>query len=141
MSSNRSIRRIPAGLRHIAIVLTVVVGMHGLVPSLYGYPIMSEPVSTEDARAADLATIQQVLETKVVQHRLEELGFTQDEIASRLATASNADLHRLATQSEDMLAGGSTGLLVTVLLVVLLVIVIMRIVSNDTGGSPDMLVA
>ena len=77
----------------------------------------------------------------MVQHRLEELGFTQDEIALRLDMASNADLHRLATQSEDVLAGGAVGLLVTVLVVILLVIVIMRIVSNDTGHDSDTLIA
>jgi len=141
MSANRSIRRIPTGLRCITTVLALVIGMHGLVPSSYGGPIASEPVSLEDARAADLATIQQMLELKVVRHRLNELGFTPDEIASRLALASNADLHQLATQSEDVLAGGAAGLVVTVLLVVLLVLLILRIASNETGEAPDMMVA
>ncbi len=141
MRPNRSIRRIPAGLRYLTIMLALMVGMTGLVPSSYGNPIRSAPVSVDDARAADLATIQQALELKVVQHRLEALGFTQDEIASRLAMASNADLHQLATQSEDVLAGGSTGLLVTVLVVVLLVLLILRIASTDTGRTPDMLAA
>jgi hypothetical protein len=141
MSSKRRMRRIPAGIRHIAIVLAVLFGIQSLVPSAYGYPILSEPVSMEDARAADLATIQQMLETKVVQHRLEELGFTQDEIALRLEMASNADLHRLATQSEDLMAGGAVGLVVAVLVVILLVVVILRIVSNDTLNDSDMLLA
>ena len=134
-------KRISAGLRNIAIVLTLAVGMHGLAPSSYGYPIVSEPVAMEGARAADLATVQQMLEMKVVQHRLEALGFTPDEIATRLAMASDADLHQLATQAEDVLAGGATGLVVTVLVVILLVLLILRIASNDTAGNPDMLVA
>lgn len=141
MKANRRIRRIPAGVRTIAIVLALVVGMHGLAPSSYGNPIMSEPVSMADARAADLATIQKTLELKVVQHRLDVLGFSQDEIAVRMAMASDADLHQLATQSEDVLAGGDAGLLVTVLVVILLVLVIMRIASNETDGNTDMLVA
>lgn len=141
MKTNRRLRRIPAGVRTIAIVLALVVGMHGLAPSSYGNPIMSEPVSMADARAADLATIQKSLELKVVQHRLDVLGFSQDEIAVRMAMASDADLHQLATQSEDVLAGGDAGLLVTVLVVILLVLVIMRIASNETDGNTDMLVA
>lgn len=141
MKTNRRLRRIPAGVRTIAIVLALVVGMHGLAPSSYGAPIMSEPVSMADARAADLATIQKTLELKVVQHRLDVLGFSQDEIAVRMAMASDADLHQLATQSEDVLAGGDAGLLVTVLVVILLVLVIMRIASNETDGNTDMLVA
>ncbi len=141
MCTNQRISRIPAGLRCITTVLALVIGMHGLVPSSYATPIASEPVSMEDARAADLATIQQMLELKVVQHRLVELGFTPDEIASRLAMASNADLHQLATQSEDVLAGGAAGLVVTVLLVVLLVLLILRIASNETGATPDIMIA
>ena len=141
MNTNRTICRMPAGLRYITAVLALVVGIHGLTLSSQGSPIISAPVSMEDARAADLATIQQMLELKVVQHRLEELGFTQEEIQSRLALASNAELHQLATQSEDLLAGGALGLVVTVLVVLLLVVLILRIVSNDTGEAPDMLVA
>ncbi len=141
MSTNRSIGRTPVALRTITTVLALVIGMQGLAPSSYGNPIMAEPVSMENARAADLATIQQMLEVKVVQHRLEMLGFTQDEIASRLAVASNADLHQLATQSENLLAGGAAGLLVTVLLVVLLVLLILRIAANETGEAPDTMIA
>ena len=141
MSSNRNINRLPAGLRYITIVLALLIGMHGLTPALYGSQIMSEPVALEDVRAADLATIQQMLEMKVVQHRLEELGFTQDEIAARLAMASDADLHQLATQAEDVLAGGALGLVVTILVIILLVMLVLRIAANDSGGNPDMLVA
>ncbi len=141
MSENQRMRRMPAGIRTIAMTLAVVVGMHGLTPATYGSAIPSEPVSMEAARAADLATIQQMLEMKVVQHRLEVLGFTPAEIEVRLSLASDAELHQLATQSEDVLAGGAAGLVVTVLVVILLVIIIMRIVSNDTGANPDLLVA
>ncbi len=125
----------------MAIVLALVLGLHGLTPSSYGSLILSEPVSMEATRAADLATIQQMLELKVVQHRLETLGFSQNEIALRLSMASDADLHQLATQSEDVLAGGAAGLVVTVLVIILLVLLILRITSSDTGEPQDMLVA
>ncbi len=141
MSSYRSASRIPKGLRTIAIVLALVVGMHGVAPSSFGYPIQSEPVAMADSRAADLASIQQMLELKVVQHRLDVLGFTQDEIAVRLAMASDADLHQMATQSESMLAGGDSGLVIAVLVIVLLVLLILRLTSTDTRVESDMLVA
>jgi len=141
MNTDRSIGRTPAGLRMIATVLAIVIGMHGLAPSSYGNLIISEPVSMEDARAADLSTIRQMLELKVVQHRLEELGFTPDEIESRLTVASNADLHQLATQSENLLAGGTLGLVVSVLVIILLVMLILRITSNERGVAPDTMIA
>jgi len=141
MRSNHNMCRLPAGLRTMAIALALVMGLHGLAPSSYGSLIQSAPVSMENARAADLATVQQMLELKVVQHRLEALGFTQNEIDLRLAMASDADLHQLATQSEDLLAGGAAGLLVTVLVVILLVFLILRITAVDTTDTSGMLVA
>jgi len=141
MSINVSVNAMSSGLRKITAVLAVVVGMHGITPSAFASPIPSEPVSMEHARAADLATIQQMLEMKVVQHRLEELGFTPDEVVSRLNMASHAELHDLATQSEDVLAGGDGGIVVTVLVVILLVLLILRLTSNENGEARDTMVA
>jgi hypothetical protein len=109
--------------------------------ALAGNPIQSEPVSMADARGGDLATIQQALELKVVQHRLQALGFTPTEIDVRLALASDAELHQLATHSENVLAGGAVGLLVSVLVVILLVLLILRIASNDSWSTSNLLIA
>ena len=139
MKTNTNNSMLPTWLRRTAAVLAIVVGLHGLSPLSYGRPIMSTSISTEDARTADLATIQQMLEQKVVQHRLEELGFTKDEIQSRLALASNAELHQLASQSDQLMAGGSV--LIAVLVIVLLVLLILRIVANESESDPDILIA
>ncbi len=134
-------RALPTWMRRTATVLAIVMGLHGMAPSSFARLIQSEPLATDAARAADLATIQQMLEMKVVQHRLAELGFTPGEIELRLELASDAELHQLAVESENLMAGGSVGLVVTVLVVILLVLLILRITSTDTVQNPDLMVA
>jgi len=131
---------LPTWLRRTAMTLAIVMGLHGFAPLSFGGLIASQTISTEDLRAADMATVQKMLEQKVVQHRLGELGFTPGEIQTRMDLASNAELHQLAMQSDTLTAGGDAGV-VTVLLIVLLVILILRYVSNDAGAESDILVA
>jgi len=131
---------LPAWLRRTAMSLVLVMGLHSFAPLSFGSPIASTTISTDAARAADLATIQQMLEQKVVQHRLGELGFTPGEIETRMDLASNAELHQLAMQSETLTAGGDVGV-IAVLVIVVLVLLILRLTANDSGVDSDLLVA
>lgn len=47
-------------------------------------------------RGEDLRKIQQVLETKIIQQRLEDLGLTKDEVNARLSQLTDAQLHQAA---------------------------------------------
>jgi len=140
ISMRTNSRMLPTWLRHTAMALVFVMGLHSLAPLSFGSPIPSAPISMDEARAADLATIQLMLEQKVVQHRLSELGFTPGEIETRIELASNAELHQLAMQSDTLAAGGDVGV-IAVLLIVLLVLLILRLTINDTGAESDLLVA
>jgi len=139
MKTNTKTGKFPAKIRTIAMVLSVIFGLHGMVPMAMGNPIPSALMTAEGARAADIATIQQALEMKVVQHRLEQLGFSKTEIEDRMAFASDEELHQLASQSETALAGGDAGIIVTVLVVVLLVILILRLTSAPAATSELMM--
>lgn len=134
-------RILPAWLRHIVIVLICVMGLHSLSPMAFGRPIPSGIVSTDAARTADLAAIQQLLEQKVVQHRLQELGFSSEEINMRISRASDAELHQLVSQSEVLMAGGDGGTIVVVLVIILLVFLILRIVDNTPSAETGILAA
>ena len=140
MKATRISAPFPAWIRSISTLLAVLLGVTGLVPNALAGPIPSALITEGDARAADIALVQQALETKVVRHRLAELGFTAEEIQDRITFASNEELHQLAAQSETVMAGGDGGILITILLVVLLVLLILRI-SDVPSGSPDDLLA
>jgi hypothetical protein len=75
-------------------------------------------------RAADLAEIQRVLEMKVVKERLENLGFTAEEVRARLDQLSDHQVHQLAQQIDDLKVGkDSAGTVIIVLILIALIVV------------------
>ena len=102
---------------------------------------MPEPALGSN-RAADLQNIQRVLESKVVQQRLEDFGLTPDEVTARLTRLSDDQVHQMATQVDALLPGGDAGLgIVIALLVIAILAVILvyllghRIVITKEGES------
>jgi len=83
-------------------------------------------------RNEDLQRVQRVLESKVVQQRLEDLGLTQKEIHDRLAMLSDDQLHQIANQIDAQMPGGDAGLsiLVTVLVIAVLVVLFLYLVRR-----------
>jgi hypothetical protein len=76
-------------------------------------------------RAADLDSIRQALETKMVRERLEQFGLTSDEIDSRLSQLSDDQLHQLALQVDEIRAGGdAAGVIIALLIIILIVVLI-----------------
>ncbi|MCC5849407.1 MAG: PA2779 family protein [Verrucomicrobia bacterium] len=137
MNSSKMIKPMPAWIRSTAGLLTLIFSLHGMVPMAAADFIPSTLIQDADMRDSDLATIQQALELKVVQHRLEELGFTGEEIQTRLALATDEEVHQLALHSESVMAGGGV---VEVLLVVVLVLLILRLASIETLESDGVVV-
>ncbi len=76
-------------------------------------------------RSGDRATVQRVLESKVVSQRLSELGLSVDEVKSRLDRLSDQELHSFATTIDNLYPGGDAvsaviGLLIIAILVMIL---------------------
>jgi len=80
----------------------------GVVPRVHAgfYPSGIAPLPQVD-RTADLETIKKVLEAKMVRARLEQLGFSQEEIQARLSQLSDQQIHQLALNLEDIKVGGN----------------------------------
>lgn len=77
-------------------------------------------------RAAHIASIQSALEYKVVAQRLTDYGLTQEEVAAKLESMSDQQLHQLAALSGDV-GGGVIDAVIGVLLIILLVVVILKV--------------
>ena len=75
-------------------------------------------------RLEDLRKVQRVLESKIVQQRLEDVGLTADEIQARLARLSDAQLHQMANQLDALMPGGDGGLGIVVALLVIAILVV-----------------
>jgi len=78
-------------------------------------------------RSAQIETIRQSLEQEVVAQRLADYGFTPEEVAARLPSLSDEQLHQLASLSDTLGEGGVLGFVIAVLVIVLLVIVILKV--------------
>jgi hypothetical protein len=82
-------------------------------------------------RASDLGKIKNVLETKLVSQRLQDLGFNTDEVKERLSLLSDQQLHNYAQQLDTLRAGGDgLGFVIGLLVVVILVIVILQLTGH-----------
>ena len=115
----------------LVLVLLQMLFMTALPPgSLAMLAPADEAVSSDsisESRVADLRTLQRVLENKVVQQRLHDLGFTDEQINSRVNQLSDAQLHQVASQINTLFPGGDDGVIWTIvgiLLIVVLVIIL-----------------
>ncbi len=78
-------------------------------------------------RAADLAGIQRLLESKTLQQRLVDYGLSPDKAMGKINALSDGKIHQLAAQIDVLQAGGhrigAEELLIVLLLVLLIVII------------------
>lgn len=74
-------------------------------------------------RTVDLEKIQTVLETRVVSEKLAELGFTKEEIQTKLDQLSDQQLHQVALRVDELKVGGDAGgFIIGVLVIAVLVV-------------------
>ena len=121
-------------LRRIAVTLAVVMGLVGLVPKVEASFVptdQSVQSSSPISRQEDVATIQKVLEQKLVKERLKDLGYADDETKARLDQLSDTELHSLATQIDALVpAGDGFEAAVIILLVLVLVVLVLLVMGK-----------
>jgi hypothetical protein len=74
-------------------------------------------------READLEKIQKFLESKLVQHKLFQLGLSREQIEERLHQLDNEQIHQITSQIDSLEAGGDSTAVWIIVLVLLGVIV------------------
>jgi hypothetical protein len=119
--------RIPF-MKQVALFLAVTVFMLGLAQGAHAGLVPSAATLAGTDREADLATIRQALELKVVKTRLLDYGFTPEEITERIALLSDEELHRFALRADEVHVGGDGA--VILLLVIALAVVVWMLVSE-----------
>jgi len=92
-------------------------------------PATSATVS-DPSRAEDLQSIQRVLENKLVQQRLEDLGLTPEEVNAKLSGLSDAQLHQMASQLDALMPGGELGLIIALLVIAILVVIFIYLLDH-----------
>jgi hypothetical protein len=111
-------------IRSVTWYMILAMFLIGIAPRVEGALSPSEAVSlASPERAADLERIQRALESKKVSDRLEKLGFTGEEIQSRLQRLSDVQVHELAQKLDDLkVAGDGVGVLIVLVLLAIFVV-------------------
>jgi predicted PurR-regulated permease PerM len=123
--------------RFLAVLVTFYMVLFMTSPSFAALiPSMGSPhqVTTESLQK-DVNTIQQALESKIVQEKLKAYGLTSDEVASKLSAMTPNQIHMLATASNDLLAGGDAATLVYIVVAVIVILAVYSLVGLLTEGS------
>ncbi len=115
-----------AFFRLIAWQLVLAMLVLGMAPGVEAGLVPSELINPAADRVQDMSSIQKTIESKMVQERLEKLGFTAAEVKSRLERLSDQQLHQLALNRDDLQVAGDDGLgIIVVLLVIAILVVIL----------------
>jgi hypothetical protein len=113
-----------------SVLLIFVLSLISLVPRVEAAFIPSSDSRDGLMRNHDIQTIQKALESKIVKQRLQDLGFSEEEIQERLNQLSDEEVHSLAMQIDSLSQGGILGVVIAVLIIVVLVLVIMKLMDK-----------
>ncbi len=119
--------------RQVSWYLVFAMFVIGIAPRLDAAISPSEFITASKLdRAADLERIQRVLEMKVVQDRLEKLGYTSEEIKAKFDALSDHQVHQIAQQIDELRVGkdGALGVIIALLVIAVLVIVIIMLTGH-----------
>ena len=115
--------------RRITIILIILMSLISLVPRVEAAFIPSGESHTEMMRDQDMQVIKKALQNKLITQRLQDLGFSDQEIQDRLDQLSDQEVHNLATQIDSVSQGGILGVVIAVLVIVILVLVILKLID------------
>ena len=123
--------RIPL-MRQISWYLIAAMFIIGIAPKVEAGLAPSELVAMPQIdRAADIDKIQRVIEDKMVSERLAKLGFTQEEIQSRMDNLSDHQIHNLASQIDEIKVGGDAlGVIIALLVIAILVVLLLHLTGH-----------
>ncbi|MDP2167296.1 MAG: PA2779 family protein [Thermodesulfovibrionales bacterium] len=118
--------------KSVALYLVAAMFILGVAPRADAAFSPSAAIALSDAdRAADIETTRAVLENKLVSQRLHDLGFSQEEINSRLSQLSDAEMHGLAQKLDSLRAGGDgLGIIIAILVIAILVVILIQLTGH-----------
>jgi hypothetical protein len=120
-----------AGIKKVlASYLVMALLILGMVPRLEAAFSPSDILTGPSARTGDIDKIRTVFENKLVRQRLQDLGYTTDEITNRLAQLSDQELHTIAQKLDDLKVGADGGFIIAILLIAVLVLLIIYLTGH-----------
>ncbi|MBI1910731.1 MAG: PA2779 family protein [Deltaproteobacteria bacterium] len=120
-----------AYFRQVALFVALTMFILGGIPTKSMAYMMGSEAVIAQSRAADMDTVQRVLESKLVSERLSQTGLSMPEIQSRIDKLSDSELHSFASQLDSLYPGGDgLGVVIALLIIVILVMVILKLADK-----------
>ena len=117
--------------KQVAVILVFTFFVIGSVPkSAMAFVAGADATVSTATRAADMASVQRVLESKLVASKLIKAGLTPDEVKSRLDKLSDKELHQFASQLNSLYPGGDFEVIIALLVIAILVIVMLKLLGH-----------
>jgi hypothetical protein len=115
-------------MKYVSCYLIAAMFVIGIAPRVDAGLSPSEVIALSQIdRTSDLDKIQKILETKMLKTRLEQLGFSQNEIQARLSRLNDQQIHQLALKLDKIKVGGNGfEILVVILLIAILVVLYLQ---------------
>ncbi|MCX8030107.1 MAG: PA2779 family protein [Thermodesulfovibrionales bacterium] len=119
-------------MKSISWYLIIIMFLIAIAPRTEAGFIASDFItSTMYDRGKDLDTIQKILETKAIKQKLENLGFTQEEINKRLSQLDDQQIHHLALKLDELQVGGDgLGVVIALLVIAILVVILLQLTGR-----------
>jgi len=105
--------------------MVTVMFFFGLIPRVdAGFSPSEGMVQSQMDRATDLEKIRKILEVKMIRERLNALGFSQEEIQTKLTQLGDEQVHQLALKLDELNVGGDGAEAVIIILFVAILVVL-----------------
>jgi CHASE3 domain sensor protein len=118
--------------KQIAWYLVFTMFIVGIAPGVEAGMAPSDVTNQTISRGQDIDNVQKIIESKLIRERLEKLGYTADEVRSRLERLNDQQLHQLAQNLDNVkVAGdGGLGIVIGLLVVAILVVVLLQLTGH-----------
>jgi hypothetical protein len=111
--------------------MVAVMVVFGFVPRVEAGFVVSQASPGSQNRIEDLGAIQKSLEMRMVSETMEKFGMTKGEVKSRLDGMTDAQIHQLATNLDEVRVGGDgLGVIVLILVIAILVVVLIELTGH-----------
>ena len=115
----------------LACYLVIAMFIIGVAPRVDASFSPSEALNAPGLRTGDIEKIRIVLENKLVAQRLRDLGYSTDEVMTRLSEMSDSQIHGFAQKLDDLKVGKDVGeAILFILVVIILVVVILQLTGH-----------
>jgi hypothetical protein len=114
----------------LACYLVMALFILGMVPRVDAAFSPSDILTSPSVRTGDIDKIRTVLENKLIRQRLQDLGYSTDEITSRLVQMTDQEVHTIAQKLDDLRVGADGGFIIAILLIAVLVLLIIYLTGH-----------